>query len=45
MVKDASLSGGLLTIELERRVPEAMKPRHISIATGEENPNGSQRVA
>jgi len=31
VVKDAKLSNGLLTIELERQVPEAMKPRHIAI--------------
>lgn len=31
VVKDAKLADGLLTIELERQVPEAMKPRRISI--------------
>jgi molecular chaperone IbpA len=31
VVRDAKLSNGLLTIELERQVPEAMKPRHIAI--------------
>jgi len=31
VVKDAKLSNGLLTIELERQVPEAMKPRQIAI--------------
>jgi len=30
-VKDAKLTDGLLAIELERQVPEAMKPRHIPI--------------
>jgi len=31
VVKDARLSNGLLIIELERQVPEAMKPRQIAI--------------
>jgi len=31
VVKDAKLSNGLLTVELERQIPEAMKPRHIAI--------------
>jgi molecular chaperone IbpA len=38
VVKDAKLSNGLLTIELERQVPEAMKPRRIAI-------NGHMSVA
>ena len=29
----ASYENGLLTIELEREIPEAMKPRRVSIAT------------
>jgi molecular chaperone IbpA len=33
-VKDASFEDGLLQIELERAVPEAMKPRRIEIKTG-----------
>ena len=33
-VKGASLEDGLLQIELEREVPEAMKPRRIDIKTG-----------
>ena len=33
-VKDASLTDGLLQIELERELPEAMKPRRIEIQTG-----------
>jgi molecular chaperone IbpA len=33
-VKDASLDEGLLQIELERELPEAMKPRRIDIKTG-----------
>lgn len=31
VVKDAKLTNGLLTIELERQLPEAMKPRRIAI--------------
>lgn len=31
VVKDAKLNNGLLTIELERQLPEAMKPRRIAI--------------
>jgi molecular chaperone IbpA len=33
-VKGASLENGLLMIELVREVPEALKPRRIEIATG-----------
>jgi molecular chaperone IbpA len=33
-VKSASLEDGLLQIELERELPEAMKPRRIEIQTG-----------
>jgi molecular chaperone IbpA len=33
-VTNASLENGLLRIELERRVPEAMKPRRIAIGAG-----------
>jgi len=36
-VKGASLEGGLLTIDLVREVPEAMKPRRIAIDTGNHN--------
>ena len=32
VVMSASLEHGLLTIELERQIPEAMKPRKIEIA-------------
>jgi molecular chaperone IbpA len=40
-VVDARLSDGLLTIELTREVPEAMKPRRIEIATpGKLQPQG-----
>ena len=34
VVKSASLDDGLLQIELEREIPEAMKPRRIEIQTG-----------
>jgi molecular chaperone IbpA len=34
VVKSASLEEGLLQIELERELPEAMKPRRITIETG-----------
>ena len=33
-VKGAALENGLLTIDLEREVPEELKPRRIEIATG-----------
>jgi molecular chaperone IbpA len=36
-VKGASFDSGLLTIELVREVPEAMKPRRIAINAGNEN--------
>jgi molecular chaperone IbpA len=34
LVKEASIDDGLLQIELERELPEAMKPRRIEIQTG-----------
>jgi molecular chaperone IbpA len=34
VVKGASLDDGLLQIELERELPDAMKPRRIEIETG-----------
>ena len=34
VVTGAALADGLLTVELERRLPEALKPRRIEIATG-----------
>jgi molecular chaperone IbpA len=34
VVKTASLDDGLLQIELERELPESMKPRRIEIQTG-----------
>jgi len=33
-VVGASLDNGLLTVELKREVPEALKPRRIAIASG-----------
>jgi molecular chaperone IbpA len=36
-VTGAELADGLLTVELKREVPEALKPRRIEIATGERN--------
>jgi len=39
-VTGASLENGLLTIELKREVPEALKPRRIEIASG----GGSEAV-
>jgi molecular chaperone IbpA len=36
-VKAASFEGGLLTIDLVREVPEAMKPRRITINAGNDN--------
>ena len=37
-VEGADLKDGLLTIDLVREVPEAMKPRKINLATGEAEP-------
>ena len=37
MVKDAEMKNGLLHVELVRELPEAMKPRTISISNGEED--------
>jgi len=33
-VKHASFEDGLLQVELERKVPESMKPRKIDITVG-----------
>ena len=33
-VTNASLDNGLLTVELQREIPEALKPRRIEIAAG-----------
>lgn len=39
VVTNAALADGLLTIDLERQLPEALKPRRIEIASG-----GGQRI-
>jgi molecular chaperone IbpA len=44
VVKDAKLSNGLLTIDLERQLPEAMKPRRIAI-NGHTPTGATRRVA
>jgi molecular chaperone IbpA len=44
-VKEASFENGLLTIELVRELPDAMKPRQIAIGTGDSNPNTDQKQA
>jgi molecular chaperone IbpA len=38
-VKDATFENGLLKIDLVREVPEAMKPRRISIGAGDASTN------
>lgn len=35
LVTNAGLENGLLTVDLKRELPEAMKPRRIEIATGD----------
>jgi molecular chaperone IbpA len=42
LVKGASLDDGLLQIELERELPDAMKPRRIEIQTGKEIGKGEK---
>lgn len=37
-VENASLTNGLLSIELKREIPEAMKPRKIAIGSSSETP-------
>ena len=44
VVKDAKLANGLLTIDLERQLPEAMKPRRITI-NGSTPPAETKRAA
>ncbi|HEY2010876.1 MAG TPA: Hsp20 family protein [Rhizomicrobium sp.] len=44
VVEDAKLTNGLLTIELERQLPEAMKPRRIAI-NGHTPPAGTKHAA
>src|SRR3982750_4209408 len=38
VVTDAKLADGLLTIQLKRELPEAMKPRRIEIGVGSDAP-------
>ena len=45
VVTGAALADGLLTIELERQLPEALKPRRIDIATGPQQIEGSATAA
>ncbi len=42
-VVGANLLDGILTIELERELPEAMKPRRIEVTTGRSMPAAEQR--
>ena len=42
-VGGASLTNGLLTIDLKREIPEEMKPRRIEIAAGEALPKVTTR--
>jgi molecular chaperone IbpA len=44
-VKGASLENGLLHIDLVRNIPEAMKPRTISISNGKSKPVQIDQVA
>ena len=45
VVKEARLSNGLLVIELEHRIPEAMKPRRIAIDTEIDSHPEARKVA
>lgn len=45
VVKDAQLSNGLLTIDLERQVPEAMRPRRIPIGASTTSLTDSRKAA
>jgi molecular chaperone IbpA len=42
-VRNAELKDGLLSIELEREIPEAMKPRRIDISGGDSRKQISDR--
>ena len=44
-VKQASFKDGLLTIDLAREIPEAMKPRRIAINGGSASPQIDQKKA
>jgi len=41
-VKRSSFEDGLLQIELEREVPESMKPRKIEVQLGRGQPSGDK---
>jgi molecular chaperone IbpA len=45
VAKNAQLANGLLTIDLERQVPEAMKPRRIPIGGGQTALSDSRKAA
>src|SRR6202012_4442916 len=45
VVKDAQLANGLLTMNWEREVPEAMKPRRIPIGGGNTALSDSRKAA
>ena len=44
-VKGASFDGGLLKIDLVRELPEAMKPRQITIGAGNDNKQFGHKLA
>ena len=45
VVTGAALADGLLTVALERQLPEALKPRRIEISTGKPQIEGSTEAA
>ncbi|MBN9545315.1 MAG: Hsp20 family protein [Alphaproteobacteria bacterium] len=45
VVKEAKLSNGLLVIELEHQIPEAMKPRRIAIGGENHNRPETRKIA
>jgi molecular chaperone IbpA len=45
LVKGATLENGLLHVDLVREIPEAMKPRTISISNGKSKPAQIDQVA
>lgn len=45
VVKEAKLSNGLLVIELEHQIPEAMKPRRIAIGSEINSHSEARKVA
>ena len=45
VVKGASLSDGVLAIDLERQLPEALKPRRIEISTAAPQIEGESKAA